>query len=64
MGDMLLNLCALYHVTDFFFPASTCFIYLFFWEEKKALVWNESLRLNFIIRMRKIGKKIYYANLN
>lgn len=48
----------------FFFPASICFIYLFFWEEKKALVWNESLRLNFIIRMRKIGKKIYYADLN
>lgn len=39
MGDVLLNLCALYHVTDFFsLPVFVLFIYF---SEKRKRHWYE-----------------------
>lgn len=36
MGDVLLNLCALYHVTDFFFPCQYLFYLFIFLRREKG----------------------------
>lgn len=57
-------LCVLYHVTNFL-PANICFYsFIFFLRREQVLVWNKSLSVNFTRRERKIGKKMYYVDLN